>query len=37
MAEYEVFQILDMINCIGEDALQEILSDFSYPMNYEMI
>lgn len=36
MAEYEVVQILDMINSVGEDALQEILSDFSCPINHEI-
>ncbi len=36
MAEYDVVQILDMINSIGEDALEEILSDFSCPMNHEI-
>ena len=36
MAKYEVVQILDLENIIGEDALNEILSDFSCPMNDEI-
>lgn len=36
MARYDVVQILDLADIIGEDALKEILSDFSCPLNYEI-
>jgi len=36
MARYDVIQILDLADSIGEDALKEILSDFSCPPNSEI-
>lgn len=36
MNDYSTVNILDMIDAIGEDALVEILSDFSCPKNQEI-
>lgn len=37
MNHYEAVNILDMLNAIGEDAVKNILSDFSCPKNFENI
>ena len=34
--EYEVIQILDLVEVIGENAAQDILSGFSCPLNQEI-
>ena len=36
MNHYEAVNILDMLNAIGEDAVKNILSDFSCPRNFEI-
>ena len=36
MNHYEAVNILDMLNAIGEDAVKNILSDFSCPKNFEI-
>lgn len=36
MSRYEVINILDMVDAIGEDAVRSILSDFSCPQNTEI-
>lgn len=36
MNHYEEVNILDMLNAIGEDAVKNILSDFSCPKNFEI-
>ena len=36
MNHYEAVNILDMLNAIGEDAVKNILSDFSCPKNLEI-
>ena len=36
MSNFTSVNILDMINAIGEEELQLILSDFSCPMNHEI-
>jgi hypothetical protein len=36
VTDYELINILDMINAIGEKELKIILSDFFCPMNYEI-
>lgn len=35
MSDFTTVNILDMINAIGEEELQLILSDFSCPNNHE--
>ena len=36
MNEYKVFNILDMVEAIGETNLKELLSDFCCPKNEEI-
>ena len=36
MNHYEAINILDMVDAIGEDAVKNILSDFSCPKNVEI-
>jgi hypothetical protein len=36
MNDYDVVQILDLLNISGEVSLKKILSDFSCPMNIEI-
>lgn len=36
MGKYQVINILDMLESIGEDGVKEILSDFSCPLNSEI-
>lgn len=37
MNHYEVVNILDILNAIGEDAVKNILSDFLCPKNLEIL
>ena len=37
MKEYTVVNILDMLEAIGEENLSAILSDFSCPINKEIL
>lgn len=34
MPEYKTFNILDLIDSIGEDEVEKILSDFSYLQSF---
>lgn len=36
MREYNVFNVLDLIESIGEEQVVQLLSDFSCPQNFGM-
>ena len=36
MDEYKIFNLLDLSDSIGEESLQNILCDFSCPLNPEI-
>lgn len=36
MSQYNAVNILDMVDAIGEDAVKNILSDFSCHKNFEI-